>query len=101
MQRKEAQSSLFDYVSSDETLEEMVLQIAQDADPTFTVDDLHTERVIALIDRSHRDHRVLGAVLASLKKKGHIIECGYVKSTRDECHNRPVMRWKLRRSETS
>ena len=84
------QASLFQYVDSDLSLEDMVLRIAERLG-TFSVDDLHVlEPEIA---RLRRDKRVLGAVLASLKRKGKIRGLGYVKSRRVECHNRPVMRW--------
>lgn len=84
------QASLFKYVDSSPDLEGLVLRIAE-SKGTFTVDDLHVlEPEIA---RLKRDKRVLGAVLASLKRKGKIRGLGYVKSQRVVCHGRPVLRW--------
>ena len=88
------QATLFRYVDTDQTLEALVLRIAERLG-TFSADDLHVlEPEIA---RLKRDRRVLGAVLASLKKKGKICGLGYVKSKRALCHNRPVMSWRLKR----
>ncbi len=88
------QTSLCQYVDSDLSLEGLVLRIAERLG-TFSADDLHVlEPEIASL---HRDKRVLGAVLASLKRKGKIRELGYVRSRRVECHNRPVMAWRLKK----
>ena len=87
-----SQTSLFRYVNSNLDLEGLVLRIAE-SKGMFTVDDLHVlEPEIAKL---HRDKRVLGAVLASLKRKGKIRGLGYVKSKREKCHNRPVMAWRF------
>ncbi len=87
-------SSLDRYVQSSTLLESEVLRIAQ-RKKMFTADDLHTDYVLLLIERLHRNKRVLGAVLASLKVKGLIQETRYVKSVRKECHHRPIMMWKV------
>jgi hypothetical protein len=60
--------------------------------PVFTADDLHI--LEPLIEKLHRDKRVLGSTLSALRRAGQIREVGYVKSTRKTCHNRPVMQWK-------
>jgi hypothetical protein len=93
MGEKDAQTTLFRYVSTDLTLEEAVLSIARRR-LTFTVDDLHV--LEPMIESLHRDRRVLGAVLASLRKQGLIAPVNYERSTRKECHNRPIMRWQVR-----
>lgn len=83
-------SLLFDFCPSSSRLEQAVLHVIADLD-VFTADTIHV--LESEIEECHRDRRVIGAILASLERKGYIEKHGYVKSTRKECHNRPVLQW--------
>lgn len=58
----------------------------------FTTDDVW--RLMTLVHIDTRDHRALGAVMRQAVKDGLIRNTGrYRKSTRPECHRRPVAVW--------
>jgi hypothetical protein len=59
----------------------------------FTADDLHVlENEIEL---HGKDRRIIGSILNSLRRQGKISPLTYVKSTREECNSRPVMKWRV------
>lgn len=54
-----------------------------------TADDLHDYPDLI----GQRDGRVIGAVLRSLVRSGHLKAVGYVASKRAECHARPILQF--------
>jgi hypothetical protein len=86
-------STLFDYCDSDVNLELEVLRIAKKLNRPFTADDLHV--LDPSVKKLGRDKRVYGAILRSLGSQGKLCSLGYVKSTRETCHNRPILQWEM------
>ena len=58
----------------------------------FTTDDLWSRFV------HPPEPRAMGAAIVAARRAGLIRAAGYVKSTRKECHARPVARWERTRS---
>lgn len=64
-----------------------------DSGRRFTTDDIW-QRMEQLGVEPPRERRALGAVMREMQKAGVIRPTGeYVKSSRIECHRRPVMIW--------
>jgi hypothetical protein len=82
--------TLMEYIPSDENLELAVRAIARNK-KIITADDLHI--LDTSVAKLGRERQVYGAVLAKLSKEGFLNKIGYIASSRDECHNRPVMQW--------
>lgn len=59
----------------------------------FTADDLHV--LEAEIEAQGRDRRVIGSILKHFERIGLISQDGYQKSSRRECHGRPIVRWRV------
>lgn len=58
----------------------------------FTTDDVW--RRLALQDVQTHEPRALGSVMKAAARAGYIRNSGeYVKSTRPDCHSRPVPKW--------
>jgi uncharacterized membrane protein YqiK len=83
--------TLMEYVQSDENLELAVRAIARHL-KIFSADDLHVLDVS--VAKLGRKNQVYGAVLNKLSKDGFIIKNGYINSSRDTCHNRPILQWR-------
>jgi hypothetical protein len=83
--------TLMEFCPSDENLELAVRAIARKL-RVFTADDLHVLDVS--LAKLGKDRRIYGAVLSKLSKDGFIEKIGYVESSRDMCHNRPVVQWR-------
>jgi hypothetical protein len=82
--------TLMEFCPSDENLELAVRAIARNL-KVFSADDLH---VLDLsVEKLGRDKRVYGAILSQLVKDGFIRKIGYVASSRETCHNRPVLQF--------
>jgi hypothetical protein len=84
--------NLTQYCSTSSSLETKVRKLIRNHE-YITADDLHAFE--ADIKAEHRDRRVIGSVLQSLKSQGVLSEAGYVKSTRKVCHGRPIVQWKV------
>lgn len=82
--------TLMEYCPSDANLELAVRAIAKNK-RVICADDLHVLDVS--VAKLGRKNQVYGAVLAKLARDGFLRKKGYVCSSRDTCHNRPVMLW--------
>ncbi len=80
------------YLTSNLDLEKIAWNVISGLEK-FTADDLHV--IERTIQEYGRDKRVIGALLTSLEKQGKISKIGYVKSSRKECHFRPVLQWQV------
>lgn len=58
---------------------------------SVSADDLHDDPALL----GDKDGRIIGAVLRGLVRAGKLKHGGYFKSTRKECHHRPVCRFEL------
>jgi hypothetical protein len=82
--------TLMEFCPSDENLELAIRAIARNK-KRITADDLHVLDVS--VAKLGRKKQVYGAELAKLCKDGFLKKVGYIPSSRDVCHNRPVMLW--------
>ena len=56
-----------------------------------TADSVH----VRTGDLFQKDPRIIGSAFGALQRKGYIRCVGYRKSTRKECHNRPIGVWQM------
>ena len=82
--------TLMEFCPSDENLELAVRAIARNK-KVITADNLHV--LDFSLSQLGRDRRVYGSILRNLCKEGFLKPLGYVASTRDTSHHRPVMKW--------
>ena len=82
--------TLMEYIPSDENLELAVRAIARNKH-RITSDDLHVLDVS--VAKLGRKRQVYGAVLSKLAKQGFLKPIGYVPSSRECCHHRPIVLW--------
>jgi hypothetical protein len=82
--------TLMEYCPSNENLELAVRAIARNK-KIISADDLHVLDVS--VAKLGLDRRVYGAVLRKLSSDGFLKKLGYVSSSRDVCHNRPVLQF--------
>jgi hypothetical protein len=83
--------TLMEFCPSDENLELAVRAIARKL-KVFSADDLHVLDVS--VAKLGRERQVYGAVLAKLAKGGFLSKVGYIPSSREACHNRPILQWR-------
>ena len=82
-----------------DTARRVVWQFIKEGQPFTT--DLVWERLDALDVHTH-EPRALGAVMRSAARAGFLTNTGsYFKSTRPECHSRPVPLWLPRSAEAA
>ena len=82
--------TLFEFCETEENIELAVRAIARNK-RIISADDLH------VLDHSTwklgRRNQVYGAVLSKLAKEGFLRKLGYIPSSRETCHNRPILQW--------
>ena len=84
--------TLMEWCPSEENLRLAVLAIARNKG-RITADDCHVlDHSVMLLGR-HR--QVYGPVLNGLANEGYLRKLGYVASSRDACHNRPVLQFEF------
>lgn len=84
--------TLFDFCPTEQNLELAVIAIARNKGK-ITADDLHVLDHSTL--RLGRKNQVYGSVLSNLVKMGYLRKLGYVPSSRETCHNRPVLEFEF------
>jgi hypothetical protein len=80
--------TLFEFCQSDENLELAVRAIARNK-KVISADDLHV--LDFSVEKLGRQRQVYGSILAKLVRDGFLRKKGYVPSSRDVCHNRPIL----------
>jgi hypothetical protein len=83
--------TLMEFCPSEQNLELAVRAIARNKG-VITADDLHV--LDFSVNKLGRNRQVYGAVLAGLVKQGFLEKVGYVSSSRDVCHHRPILQFR-------
>lgn len=77
-----------DWYSEAEAAVNVLIKKGQD----FDSDEIW--RLLSHFDVSTKEPRALGAIMRGYARDGKIINVGYRKSTRPECHRRPIAIWR-------
>ncbi len=82
--------TLMEFCPTEENLRLAVLAIARNKGK-ITADDCHV--LDASVLKLGRKNQVYGPILNGLAKEGYLSKVGYVPSSRETCHNRPIVQF--------